>query len=194
MKKNDKIHSVAKPKGPFSRRFPVDSARDRTRTIKLEADAAELLALAGFLDLPQVGALTASFEITPLSGGRYGVRGQAKARVTQTCVVSLEDFETSLSEPIEAVFAPQEAADDMEAIDRRMRVDVYFDTDNDPPDPIIDGGIDLGMLAIEFLALALDPYPRKPQATFGELNAETQAKEASPFAVLGRLKSGDKSE
>ena len=194
MKKNDKIHSVAKPKGPFSRRFPVDSARDRTRTIKLEADAAELLALARFLDLPQVGALTASFEITPLSGGRFGVRGQAKARVTQTCVVSLDDFETSLSEPIEAVFAPQEAADDMEAIGRRMRVDVYFDTDNDPPDPIIDGGIDLGMLAIEFLALALDPYPRKPQATFGELNEAKEAKEASPFAVLGRLKSGDKSE
>ncbi len=32
----------------------------------------------------------------------------------------------------------------------------------DPPDPIIDGKIDLGALAAEFFALGLDPYPRKP--------------------------------
>jgi len=36
----------------------------------------------------------------------------------------------------------------------------------DPPDPIINGQIDLGALAAEFLVLNLDLYPRKPGATF----------------------------
>ena len=36
----------------------------------------------------------------------------------------------------------------------------------DAPDPIVDGKIDLGALAAEFLALGLDPYPRKPGVAF----------------------------
>ncbi len=36
----------------------------------------------------------------------------------------------------------------------------------DPPDPIVNGRIDLGQLAAEFLALGLDPYPRKPGVEF----------------------------
>jgi hypothetical protein len=38
--------------------------------------------------------------------------------------------------------------------------------DPDEPDEIVDGRIDLGALASEFLTLALDPYPRKPGAAF----------------------------
>ena len=34
------------------------------------------------------------------------------------------------------------------------------------PDEIMDGQIDLGALAAEFLVLGLDPYPRKPGADF----------------------------
>ncbi len=36
----------------------------------------------------------------------------------------------------------------------------------DPPEPIVNGFIDLGQLAAEFLVLGLDPYPRKPGAEF----------------------------
>ena len=38
--------------------------------------------------------------------------------------------------------------------------------DEDEPDPIIGGKIDLGALAAEFFALGLDPWPRKPGAAF----------------------------
>ena len=38
--------------------------------------------------------------------------------------------------------------------------------DEDDPDPVIDGKIDLGALTAEFFALGLDPYPRKPGAEF----------------------------
>ena len=56
--------------------------------------------------------------------------------------------------------------------------------DEDEPDPVIDGKIDLGALAAEFFALGLDPYPRKPDAIF-EQSAESEPAD-SPFAALAR--------
>jgi hypothetical protein len=54
-----------------------------------------------------------------------------------------------------------------------------------PLDPIIDGQIDLGALAAEFLALNLDNYPRKPGVMFEAANAGGEASGTdSPFAVL----------
>ena len=59
--------------------------------------------------------------------------------------------------------------------------------EDDPPDPIVDGKIDLGALAAEFVALALDPYPRKPGARFEPVDVEPD-RERIPFAGLARLK------
>ena len=53
---------------------------------------------------------------------------------------------------------------------------------------IEDGKIDLGQYAVEQLALALDPFPRKPGATF--VQPEEPA-EISPFAALKALKPRD---
>ena len=36
----------------------------------------------------------------------------------------------------------------------------------DPPEPIVNGVIDLGRLATDALFLGIDPYPRKPDAVF----------------------------
>ena len=52
--------------------------------------------------------------------------------------------------------------------------------DVDAPDPIVDGKIDLGALAAEFMVLGLDPYPRKPGAEF--VPPATAPKE-TPFTV-----------
>ena len=59
----------------------------------------------------------------------------------------------------------------------------------DPPEPIVDGAIDLGGITLEFLALALDPYPRKPGASFESSAGDTGIE--SPFAALAKLKRGD---
>jgi uncharacterized metal-binding protein YceD (DUF177 family) len=60
---------------------------------------------------------------------------------------------------------------------------------DDPPDPIIAGRIDLGALVTEFLALSLDPYPRKPGVEFEDApTAPDDRLEESPFAKLAALK------
>jgi hypothetical protein len=58
-------------------------------------------------------------------------------------------------------------------------------TDEDEPDPVIDGKIDLGALAAEFFALGLDPYPRKPGAILDEERTNSDSID-SPFAALAQ--------
>jgi uncharacterized metal-binding protein YceD (DUF177 family) len=55
--------------------------------------------------------------------------------------------------------------------------------DEDEPDPIINGRIDLGALAAEFFALGLDPYPHKPGEALDEEGTHSERTD-SPFAAL----------
>ena len=64
--------------------------------------------------------------------------------------------------------------------DDEMRVD-------DPPEPIVNGAIDIAALATEFLVLALDPYPRKEGAMFEPVIAPVDPAD-HPFAALEALK------
>jgi uncharacterized metal-binding protein YceD (DUF177 family) len=75
--------------------------------------------------------------------------------------------------------------------------DVELDAEAaEAPEPAPDGWIDLGELAAEQLGLALDPYPRKPDAAVpAEWKAEAAAEpiapeRPNPFAVLEKLKPG----
>ena len=56
----------------------------------------------------------------------------------------------------------------------------------DDTEPLIDGKIDLGAIATEFLIVGLDPYPRKPGAVFQPPVDATP--DEGPFAALGALK------
>jgi hypothetical protein len=110
----------------------------------------------------------------------------------QTCVVTLDPFPATIREPVDVVFAPEEVVARVESESARFADESVDIADTpDPPDPIIGGYIDLGAVAAEFLTLGLDPYPRKPGATFdGSIAAHSDGRPESPFAMLERLKSG----
>jgi uncharacterized metal-binding protein YceD (DUF177 family) len=139
-----------------------------------DAVRAEVAKLAGLRDLPKFGAV---FDLTR-SGAGLHVSGQASARVGQTCVVTLEPIENAIEETIDLDFAPSAA---VEGKGRRQRT-----RDDDAPEPLVDGSVDLGQLATEFLILGIDPYPRKPGAAFAApQDADTGE---HPFAALESLK------
>ncbi len=58
----------------------------------------------------------------------------------------------------------------------------------DTPESIVDGRLDLGTVVQEFLALGVDPYPRKPGVSFEPVVEEATP---SPFAALAKLRGGD---
>lgn len=132
---------------------------------------ADLAKLAGLRELPRLSAV---FDLTPRGAGVH-VAGQVSARLGQTCVVTLEPIETDFTESIDLVFAP---AAQVKAKD--------FKSDEEPPEMLIDGKIDLGAIATEFLLLGIDPYPRKAGAEFAPVKADDGS--ARPFAALEALK------
>lgn len=199
----DRSRPPAALDAPFSRPFSVDELLRRPdEPVTVEAEPEELKALAAADGLPAIHSLKGEFRVVR-QGKEIWVRGDVRARVTQDCVVTLEPFDTDLVEPVEVRFAfapvappepkPAErmsrrrAAQESER--RRPAPEPVFPSheDDNPPDPIVDGRIDLGALAAEFMALGLDPYPRKPGVEFSPVQDEGEPEE-SPFAGLARLK------
>jgi hypothetical protein len=153
--------------------------------VTIEASPAEREALASFYNLPAIGVFTATLHIEPSGRGGARVTGAVHGEVTQICVVSLEPFAATVDEAVDVRFAPQ-AEEDSNRRTARETLTLSL-ADEDDPDPMIDGKIDLGALAAEFFALGLDPYPRKPGVIF-EPPAEA-ADHSLPFASLrGRLR------
>ncbi len=161
--KSNQAAGATEPAGrlPFSRVIAVDTIPDHGLDIAIEADADERAALAARDGLVSIGKLEARFHVAHRPRKGFNVSGRVTALITQICVVSLEPFETAVTENVDVDFAPAEApAAGHDGGALRDRVS-SFDEDQDPPDPIVDGKIDLGALAGEFLALGLDPYPKK---------------------------------
>lgn len=132
------------------------------------------------MDLASLQTFEATLTLTP---GRVGwtLNGRVKARLEQICGITLEPLPVEIDEPfqVELVEGTEPGSDEVEVT-----------LDDDSPDVIEDGRIDLGQYAVEWLALTLDPFPRKPGAAF--VQPEEPA-EISPFAVLKAFKSADDS-
>ncbi|WP_050400996.1 YceD family protein [Bradyrhizobium embrapense] len=152
---------------------------------EITADEATRKAMAEVAELREVISAQAEFDLQPKSDGSYHVTGRVRARIGQTCVVTLDPIENEIVEPIDVVFAPPEQIPEMADL-----VDDAEESDEetpDPPEPIAGGFIDIGRLATDALFLGIDPYPRKPDAVF-EQEVEAPDPENHPFAALKALK------
>ncbi|MBI3419993.1 MAG: DUF177 domain-containing protein [Proteobacteria bacterium] len=162
----------------FSRLFPVDKLRDRPVHESIEATEEECEALSRRLNLVALKNFEADLDLQrEHSGDVVQVSGNFRAGIVQTCVVTLEPFETDVSESFKAYFArpaPAPEGPDLPVEDERA------------PEPIpASGEIDLGELAAQHLSLALDPYPRKPGAVFKPPpGIKAEGEKPNPFAVL----------
>jgi uncharacterized metal-binding protein YceD (DUF177 family) len=150
----------------------------------IEADRATRDAMAEIAGLREILSASAALDVTPKGGGRVHVAGRVRARVGQTCVVTLDPIENDIDEEIDLIFAPPEQIPDLsDLVDETAESDTEVP---DPPEPIENGMIDLGRLATDALFLGIDPYPRRPDAVF-ELPVVAPDPEDHPFAALKAL-------
>jgi hypothetical protein len=167
---------------PFSRVVRVDALPREGQVVTIEATPTEREALASFYKLPAIAALTATLRLEPWGRGGARVTGAVRGALTQICVVSLEPFPATVDEAVDVRFAPQPAADPKFSAAKETQT--FSLADEDEPDPVIDGKIDLGALTAEFFALGLDPYPHKPGAVFEHSTKSDPAD--SPFSALAQ--------
>ena len=167
----------------FSRFARVDALPREGQVITIEATPAEREELASFYRLPAIAALTAMLRLDPWGRGGARVTGAVHGDLTQICVVSLEPFPAIVDEDVDVRFALQTVANPRSTA--AQETETFSLADEDEPDPVIDGKIDLGALAAEFFALGLDPYPRKPGAVSDKERTNSEPAD-SPFAALAQ--------
>lgn len=170
------------PDLPFTHKVRVADVPPTGTTVRLAANAEERAALARHVGVLDVAEVRLEATIVPRRDGAV-VTGRLTALVRVTSVVSLEPFDDKVDETFEVEFAPPE---EVAALEAAEDADPESETLRDPPDALVDGCVDLGVLATEFLSLGLDPYPRRPGEVF-EAHQEGPAAE-SPFAALAQLK------
>ncbi len=151
------------------RPFALDRIGPRGMTVNIEAKPEELPAVAVRLRILALERLHCAFKLRRVGTSTVEAEGALRARVTETCVVSLDPFSHDVEESFTVQFVPAGTEDDNpdpEAVDQI---------------PYTGGAADLGEAAVEQLALALDPFPRKPGAV---LPAEATEEAPNPFAAL----------
>lgn len=149
--------------------------------LHLEPGDAERETIGKRLGLRSLPALAADVTIKPWLDG-VEITGSFRAVVEQTCGLSLEPFEQGVEGEIDvrAVPAGSPSAPASDADELELDLDAP-----DAPDVLEGDSVDLAGYVIEHLALEIDPFPRKPGATFDYSPSEG---ETSPFAALAKLK------
>lgn len=179
------------PAPEFSRPQEAEQLKHGTSEKKLEANRIECDALRDRLSIDALKQLSAHLQLRRRGSGKrlkVNISGHLDAVIVQTCVVTLDQFETRVHSEFDTLF-------DENAVELDDHLDLELN-DEDPPEPIIDGIIDLGELVAQCLSLEIDPHPRKPgretDSTAVDQANRMQSDEdptaPNPFAVLKNLK------
>jgi uncharacterized metal-binding protein YceD (DUF177 family) len=155
----------------------VDTIGDGDRIETVEADAAQRAALAERFGLIAIERLAGSFTLRRESGGIL-VTGRVTAVATQACSITGEPLPARVDEETQLRFVDDPTAGEEIELDDGA-IDVL---------PLEGGAIDLGEVAAETLVLALDPFPRGPNAEAALKKAGVIAEEeARPLSALAGL-------
>lgn len=148
--------------------------------LMLEPDAEQRAAIARRLGLKSLPALTADVTVKPWLDGAE-LSGGFDAVVEQVCGVSLDPFEQPLRGEIDVRVVPAGSPHAATSEGGDLELDPNAP---DAPDVMDGDAIDVAGYVVEHLALEIDPFPRKPGATFDYAAPE---EETSPFAALKKL-------
>lgn len=156
-----------------------DAAQGRSVTI--EADEAARAAIAKRLGLIALERFVVTAAVRSVAGG-IAATGEIDARVVQSCAATDLPVPAKLHETFDLRFLR-----DAEPADTEEEIEIS-DADLDIL-PLEGERIDLGEAAVQTLSLALDPFPRHPDADRvlaekGVLSEE----QAGPFAALAKLR------
>lgn len=163
----------------FGHRVSLDKIHDGER-IELVADERERKQIAERLGLRSLSRLDAHVTLER-DEERVRARGRLRASLEQSCVATGEPVAGHVDEPFEIVFLPEPS---------NGRPDEEIELGEQDCDTVFyeSGAIDLGSAIADTLALAIDPYPRSPNAeeALREAGVMSEA-EAGPFGGLAKL-------
>lgn len=139
----------------LSRLFSIDQKTIPLKEESVTASQEECEALARRFRVKSIESLKAKFSIASTQEeGIYKLEGTVLAHVTQTCVATFVDLPLSTEESFVVFLYEPSLTDKINALDI---------TDERDFEEISAGRVDVGELVAQYLALALDPYPRQKE-------------------------------
>ncbi|WP_373491702.1 DUF177 domain-containing protein [Parasphingorhabdus sp.] len=164
----------------FSHIVKLSEIGSTPRTGTLSTSEEERSKLALRFDLPKITTLDASYTL--LAGeNRIAFTGRLESDLQQRCSVTGESFQVRLREEFDIAFTPKV---EIEGVDEEIEL-----TEEDCDIIEYDNGqIDLGEAIAQTLYLALEPFPRGPNADIVAREVLKSEEEAGPFGVLAALK------
>lgn len=165
----------------FSYPLKIEDINQGEQTYKLRANKAQLETLREILQIPAVNYFEADIKLTfQKKKGVLDVSGEVRAGLTLISVISLDEFEKEYKSNFSLTYDTNATYEQIREIDE--------DIEDDIPDIVIDGKIDLGDIAIEQLALVMEDHPRKDGEEFTSVIEDDSPIRENPFAVLSKLK------
>jgi hypothetical protein len=164
--------------GPVSYRVNVAHLPRLGLPVWLDADEAQRAALAAAHGLQSVESFRLDLTLAPWKSHGVRVTGTVKAAITQSCIITLDPVPAAIDEPVETVLVPEGsklAAPRWAEHNAEMILDAEGP---DAPETFTGDAIDVGALAEEFFALAIDPYPRKEGASIEAVRNPAASDEA----------------
>jgi hypothetical protein len=128
--------------------------------VTIEADSQQRESLAAIHDLVAVERFRAEMLVSPWKRDGVEVTGRVHARIVQSCVVTLDPVENEIDEAFTALYLPEGSR---LALPVNEHGELVLEAEGEDSPELFGGDrIDVGQLAEEYFALAIDPYPRKP--------------------------------
>ncbi len=151
--------------------FALDHLGTDGRAFLIETSETERRRLAKWLKVEALPALCAAGSIEAAQGAiDVIVRGRITGEVVQRCVVTL----APLTERLDIAFDRRYSArlsDEWGGYGAETE-EIFLDLESEPVvDPLPAGGLDLGAVIAEELALHIEDYPKSPALTPPELTA-----------------------
>jgi len=167
----------------FSYPLNIEDMGMGIKTYKISASEKQLKYIQDILKLDGILKFESEINVSfSKKNHRIDVWGNINADVEQTSVISLEKFVKNYNHEFKLFF-------DTELTYNQLK-EQEFEFDDEIPDLIEGGKIDLAEIAMEQLALVLDDFPRKDGEVFefeSEFDEET-TRNNNPFAALSKLK------
>lgn len=171
------------PAPEFSRVIRIDQLGRHADKVMIVADEAERAALAKRFGLSSLDRLEADYALSQEEGAIMA-RGRVRATLAQPCVATGTPVPEQIDAPFTLRFVAETAVEAEE---------IELDADDCDTIGYTGEAIDMGEAVAETMALAMQPYPRAPDADQILREAGVLSEEqASPFAALLALKDDKK--
>lgn len=177
----------------FSRIIQLSEIPDEGLTLSIEATAEERQGLARRFGAVAVESLTAQVTLHPKHGRtRWQLDGRVMAKVVQTCVVTLDQVPVHTAFRFKQLYASDLGEKATAEVQLQFNEVLALDQD-DAPEPLSGGAIDVGEAVAEEFGLALDPFPRAPGVMFDgySVGPDDERVSANAFAALAGHRSSD---